>query len=148
VEVTSLIEKKRTGTGKELPYLNTLFAFKNLVERVGTHAKQEGKLQGGYLVVFKEPLQDFEKIKNKLEEGLLDYIRRTKYEVSAPESVIYQKYGQVCTITKIHSQTNEINMFWHRGWVNVDGIETEICNLVREIILEKEHKLRKISLPK
>ena len=148
VEVTSLIEKMRTGTGEELPYLSTLFPLKKLVDRVGIHARQEGDLHGGYLVVFKEPFQDFEKIKSKLEKGLLDYIRNTKDEVSAPELMIYQKIGQVCTITKVHNQTNEVRMFWHRDGINVDGMETEICRLVREAVQEKENRLQKISLPK
>jgi len=32
VEVTSLIEKMRTGTGEKLPYLSTLFPLKKLVD--------------------------------------------------------------------------------------------------------------------
>ncbi len=148
VEVTSLIEKMRMGGGMELPYLSTLSPLKQLVDGVGTRAQQEGNLQGGYLVVFKEPFEDFGKIKSKLEKGLLDYILKTKDEVSAPESTIYSKFDRVCTITKVHNQTNEVRMFWNRGGINIDGMESEICRLVKEAIHEKEYLLRNISLPK
>lgn len=148
VEVTSLVEKMKMGRGSEVPYFSALFPLKQLVERVRIHAQQEGHLQGGYLVVFKEPFENFEKIKSKLERRLLYYIRDTKDNASAPESMIYSKVGQICTITKVHNKAGEVRMLWDRGGINIDGMESDICRLAKEAIQEKDHLLRNISLPK
>ena len=39
-------------------------------------------------------------------------------------------------------------MYWDRGGINVDGMESVICRLAKEAIREKEYLLRSISLPK
>ncbi len=148
VEVTSLIEKMRTGAKGEVPYLSALFPLKELVDRVSDRAKQGGHLHGGYLVVFKEPFENFAKIKNRLETDLLAYIMNSKNENSSPELTIYEKHGQKCTITKVHNQADEVRMFWHRGGINVDGIEADICRLAKERLHEKEYRLRNIPRPK
>jgi hypothetical protein len=148
VEVTSLIEKMRMGGGIALPYFSTFFPLKQLVDEVSIRARKDDCLQGGYLVVFKEPFENFGNIKSRLEEGLLDYILKTKDEASAPESTIYKKFDRVCTITKVHNQTNEVNTFWNRDGINIDGMESGICHLAKKAIQEKEHLLRNISLPK
>jgi hypothetical protein len=119
-----------------------------LVDEVCIHAQQEGVLHGGYLVVFKEPFERFEKIRGELKSGLIDYIRNTKGDASAPESVIYQRMGQICAIRKYHDQTNKVNMYWDRGGIYVDGMEAEICSLIETSIQEKKDRLRNVALPK
>ena len=145
VEVTSLIEKMRMGGGIERPFFSTLFPLKELIDGVSIRALQDNNLKGGYIVVFKEPFDNFGKIKSKLEEGLLAYILKTKDEVSDSEETIYSKFNRVCTIEKVH---NEVRMLWNRGGINIDGMESDICRLAKEAIQEKAHRLRNISLPK
>ena len=148
VEVTSIIEKIRIGTKGEISYLSTLFPLKELVDRVSDRAKQDGYLHGGYLVMFKDPFENFAKIKTRLETDLLEYIANTKNKNSSPELTIFEKYDQKCTITKVHNQANEVRMLWDRGGINVDGLEADICRLVKERLHEKEYRLRNIRLPK
>ncbi|MCI0521639.1 MAG: hypothetical protein L0Z70_15450 [Chloroflexi bacterium] len=148
VEVTSLIETIRVGRGKHVPDLSILMSLKRLVDRVGNQAQTDGYLQGGYWVGFKEPFENFKIIGSELEKGLVDYIRNTKSEVSAPEAIIFSKFNQICTITKGHNKANEVRMSWMRGGINIDGMESEICRLVKGAIEKKERQLRRIPLPK
>jgi hypothetical protein len=148
VEVTSLIEKMHTRTGNEISFLSTLFPLKELVESVSVRAKQGGCLNGGYKVVFKEPFEDLARIKGRLERDLLDYIKKTKNENTSPELMVHKQGDQICTITKVHNQAGEVQMIWNRGAINVDGLEADICRLVKERLDEKEYRLRNIRIPK
>ena len=147
VEVTSLMEKSEVGN-LELPQIAVVASLWQLVDEVETTARRNDFLNGAYVVSFSGPLADFRKIRGRLFDNLLTYVKATRNLSTAPEQVVFQQGIQACTIQKHHDQKSYIGKVPPSRVKWEAEIAEEICALLEERVNAKHHKLREISDPK
>lgn len=147
VEVTTLMEKVTVGmmTLSEATIISSLW---DLVDEVEMIARSGGYLHGRYLVDFSRPIDDLRDVRDQIQSDLLDYIEATQDSSSAPERTVFQQGSQWCRIRKLQDRPDEVE----QGGPSFSKWEgeaaEEICRLLEERLIAKNHTLRNIRCPK
>ena len=147
VEVTTIMEMVSVGS-TEFPIASIVHSLWRLVREVEEEASSEGTLSGTYAVSFLWPITDFAQLRASIREGLLNHVRCTQADDSAPPAVIFEQQGQRCTIQKFHNLSSKIGIAGPMtvGW-EVE-IQQEACRLLQGVIANKAHKLSQVMFPR
>lgn len=147
VEVTTLMETIPVGTAA-LPEAAIIGSLWHLVDEVERIAGSEGHLHGMYLVDFSRPIDGFRDVRHQIQSDLLDYIQATQGLSSAPEKTVFKQGNQWCRIRKLQDSPDKVVQAGpNRGKSEGDAAE-DICNLLEERLVAKNHALRDIRYPK
>lgn len=147
VEATTVMEMV-TVDSTEFPIASISHSLRRLACEVEKQASREGTLSGTYAVIFLEPITNFAQFRASMREGLLNYVRRTQADGSAPPEVIFERQGQECTVQKFHNLSSNIGIAgpMKLGWVI--EIQQEACRLLQAVVTNKAHKLSQVMFPK
>lgn len=147
VEATTIMEIV-TVDSTEFPIASIIHSLQRLAREVEEQASGEGTLNGTYAVIFLEPITNFAQFRASMREGLLNYVRSTQTDDSAPPKVIFQRQGQECTVQKFHNLASNIGIAgpMKLGWEV--QIQQEACRLLQNVVTSKAHKLSQVMFPK
>ncbi len=147
VEVTIVMEMVKVGSTQR-EWANIIDSLWGLVLEVEKESSNEGTLSGFYIVSFSQPITNFAKVRASIREGLLNYVRHTQDDSSAPSEVIFEQQGQTCTIEKSHNLSSNISVAGPItfGW-KFDR-QREACRLLQAVVTNKAHKLSQLMFPK
>lgn len=122
-------------------------SHERLIKKIRSRAKKQGLLNGTFIIEFFAPLSStaFNKNAFKLQEHVINYILKTKDELSYIREGIKINNKRVCYIEK-HSSENELleavftgNAAWAHSLENV----AIVTNMVQYAVNEKKYKLEK-----
>ena len=147
VEVTTLVEKVEVGE-RSLSSIGIVASLWGLVNEVKETAKEEGILNGAYVVCFSRPIEEFGQARHRLRDELLAYIRETQRLSNAHRKSVVEQGHQRCTIEKLHDQTTYVAKAGPDGGKFEGEIVEEACSLLQERIDTKRDRLRDVSEPK
>jgi len=145
VEVTNLMEEVNIG-GQEMSHLGFRSTILRFIKRVEEEARQNGILNGAYVVNFK-PHDDFGKKKSKIKKEILDYIQETQ---NSPDAIRKHLLGQG-RLSWYIKKDNNTKKYLTCGTFDAkwEGqAQTELCLLLEKVIKGKSRKLNRIKLPK
>jgi hypothetical protein len=150
VEVTALIKNIPIGTHRPRSRRVLVDELEKWVDEIEQTARTANYLRGHYRVLFSSPIDNFEKVKKTIRWKLLDYIRDTQNLTHAPETSVFKKGRQECTIEKLEYDDYEFDtvviggcILLDSAWLK-DAVE-EMCKLLKERIEEKAQLLRNVS---
>jgi hypothetical protein len=153
VEVTTLMELVSVGASSPLPHFQIHRLLEQFIDRVEEIAREEGYLQGNYLVSFSTPIDNFADVRDGIRDKLLEYIQSTSGIETSPleivfERIIPQQRPQQCGIQKLGSKPNRV-IGGGPVWVKWEGEAAEdICDLLNESLNTKADKLKGVGEPK
>jgi len=147
VEVTTVMEMVRVGSTQR-EWANIIGSLWGLVVEVEKEASNEGTLSGTYAVSFLSPIANFRKFRPSIRERLLNYVRCTQADDSAPPALIFDQPGQECTLQKLHNLSSKIGMVGPSRFAWEVNRQQEACRLLQAVVTSKAHKLSQVMFPK
>lgn len=148
VEVTTVMEMVMVDS-TQFPVASIVRSVYDLACEVEKQALLEGALRGHYAITIPRPIPNFTRLRPRMKERALDYIRRTKVEVSAAPEVILEWRRHECTIQKASDSSPKVSTV---GPMTAVGFEVEFkreaCRLLDIAITTKADKLSHLSLPR
>jgi len=153
VEATTVMEMVTVGS-TEFEWARIIHSLRDLVLEVEKEASNEGALSGFYSVFFSSPITNFAKVRAPIKERLLNYVRRTQADDSAPLKIIFDQPGekglhQECTIEKSKISPSKICLSGPMIGFKWEGeIQQEVCSLLQAMVIRKAHKLSQVPFPK
>lgn len=153
VEATTVMEMVTVGS-TEFEWASIIHSLWDLVLEVEKKASNEGALSGFYSVFFSSPITNFAKVRASIKEGLLNYVRRTQADDSAPLEIIFDQPGkkglrQECTIEKFKNSPSKIYLSGPMTGFKWEGeIQQEVRRLLQAVVTKKAHKLSQVEFPK
>jgi hypothetical protein len=147
VEVTTVMEMVKVGSS-QLEWANIIDSLWSLVLEVEKEAYNEGTLSGTYVVGFSSPITNLAQFRASIRERLLNYVRRTQADDSAPPEVILEQQGQECFVQKSDNKSSQISPAGpvRFGWKL--QIQQEACRLLQAVVTNKAYKLSQVMFPK
>ena len=147
VEVTSIVEMLPLEPNP-VSSVGVSSALRTFVDKIEAQAKQQGILQGVYVISL-QPLHHFQQVKDLLSRLLLQYIRETRSVDKAPSQVVFQQRHARWAIQKIagggdNNYVGEIISF--DGKWEGEAFQ-ELCVLIQRALSTKATKLRRLTLP-
>jgi hypothetical protein len=153
VEATTIMEIV-TVDSTEFPIASIIQSLQRLAREVEKEASNEGALSGFYSVIFSKPITNFAKVRASIKERLLNYVRRTQFDDSAPLEIIFDQPGekglhQECTIEKSKISPSKICLSGPMIGFKWEGeIQQEVRCLLQAMVIRKAHKLSQVEFPK
>jgi hypothetical protein len=147
VEVTTLMESVSVGS-TSIPQAAVVQSLWHFVDEVEQFARQGGYLKGTYVVGFLKPIDNFRVVREQIRDALLEYVKDTQDEDSAPEKAVFRRGAERCSIKKVHSLADKFHKAGPTDFKWEGEVASQICTLLDERLADKVDKLRTVVGPR
>lgn len=147
VEVTTIMDEVSLNN-KKFPRLTISSALYDLTKKIEQESSEKNHLNGGYVVLFKNPVSNLKEYKDKIKEYAINFIRDTKEEKETRINEIFEKGKEKISIIKLTNERNFVDIGgparanWHSEAMK------EAQKILKERINTKSKKLLEIQMYK
>jgi hypothetical protein len=145
VEATSIVELS-DSMGIQLSSIDVITSLHKFIKSVEKSAIEEGILNGTYVVTLC-PIPNFGRIRKKLHNDLIDYVRETRDLSKAKEHILRYVRHQRISIKKEHSDKSSIGEAVSFGAKWEGDAQKELEQFVMQALTKKVEKLNKVNDP-
>jgi len=151
VEVTQTEVQHENSSGELIGYRTYINSLDTFIDGVEGEALDKNILNGSFCVIFNNPINNFNKVKRKLKEELLVFLKKDKQTDGEKETPIIINDEEICFIQKISQEGKCLGAVFceEAEWVwSPEHIE-KVSEILQDPITRKREKLKKeiIDIP-